>query len=181
MVRRTKNDWYIASIDILSEMGSNGLTIDALTKQLGVTKGSFYHHFGNYAQFKNNLLIFFEEEGTLSIITRTEKADTPEKKLRRLMDIIVTEVARYPAKIEVAMRAWALQDKEVRNWLERIDCQRLDYVQALCAEIVNDDEQGLLMAELVYTILVGSEHTIPALSPNRLKPLFDEFLRLYKI
>jgi len=181
MARKTKKDWYIASINILIEKGSGGLTIDALTTQLGVTKGSFYHHFGSYQQFKIDLLTFFEEEGTLGIITQTEQADTPQEKLRRLMDIIVAETARYPAKMEVALRAWGLQDSEVGGLIARVDQQRIGYVQALCAEIVGDDEQGLLMAEMMYTILIGSEHTMPALSPTRLRPFFDEFLRLYMI
>lgn len=181
MARKTKQDWYLASIDILIKNRSKGLTIDALTSQLGVTKGSFYHHFGSYHQFKSGLLTFFEKEGTLNIITHTEQGETPQEKLRRLMDIIVVVVARYPAKIEVVLRAWALQDSEVYNFIERVDRQRIEYIQALCAEIVSNHEQGLLMAEMMYTILVGSEHTIPALSPNRLRPLFDEFLRIYGI
>ncbi len=181
MARKTKNDWFIVSINILVEKGSSGLTIDALTKQLGVTKGSFYHHFSNYQQFKIDLLTFFEEEGTLGIITQTEQVDTPQEKLRRLMEIIVVETARYPAKVEVAMRTWALRDSEVRSLIERVDEQRIGYVQDLCSEIVGDAKQGLLMAELMYTILVGSEHTMPPLSQTRLRALFDEFLRLYKI
>ncbi len=69
----------------------------------------------------------------------------------------------------------------VRLAAEHVDAQRMDYVQALCAEIVGDDKQGRLMAELMYTILIGSEHTIPPLSQTRLRQLFDEFLKLYEI
>ena len=181
MARKTKQDWFIASIDILMEMGSSRLTIDALTTQLGVTKGSFYHHFGNYHQFKLDLLTFFEEEGTLNIITQTEQVDSPQEKLRRLMEIIVAETARYPARMEVALRAWALQDNEVRSLMEKVDAQRLSYVQTLCYDMTGDESQSRLMAELMYTVLVGSEHTMPPLVQTRLRPLFDEFLRLYEI
>jgi AcrR family transcriptional regulator len=181
MSRKTKEDWFLSSIDILAESGSTGLIIDALTSRLGVTKGSFYHHFGSYAQFKKELLIYFQKEGTLGIITETEKVDDPHEKLRRLVDIIVTESARQPVNIEVAMRAWALEDDEVYQWLKGVDEQRISYVKMLCTQISGETSQGLLMAEMIYAILVGSEQIIPPLSPNRLKLLYDEFMRLYGI
>jgi len=172
MTRKRKRDWFIASIHILDELGSSGLTIDALTTELRVTKGSFYHHFKNYAHFKVGLLTFFEEEGTLDIITQTEEVENPKEKLRRLMDITVREVERYPPKVEVAMRTWALQDSQVRNLMERVDKRRIEYVQSLCHEIVANNKQARLMAEVMYTILVGSEHTLPPLSQTRLRVLF---------
>ncbi len=181
MARKTKKDWFIASINILDEFGHNGLRIDALTTKLGVTKGSFYHHFKNYQQFKENLLRFFEEEGTLDIIIQTEKVETPKEKLHRLLDIIVSKLEDYPPKVEVAMRVWALQDKDVRELLERVDKRRMDYVESLCYEITTDNLQTRLMSEMLYTILVGSEHTFPPLSQTRLRVLFNEFLRLYEI
>ncbi len=181
MARKKKRDWFITSTCILDKTGHKGLTIDALTTELGVTKGSFYHHFKNYQQFKVNLLHFFEEEGTLDIITQTEKVENPKEKLRRLMNITVKEIERYPPKVEVAMRVWALQDEEVRNLMERVDKQRMEYVKTLCQEIVGDIEQARIMAEVMYTILVGSEHIMPPLSQTRLRVLFNEFIRLYQI
>ncbi|MBT3315032.1 MAG: TetR/AcrR family transcriptional regulator [Anaerolineae bacterium] len=181
MARKKKRDWFIASTHILDKTGHNGLTIDALTTELSVTKGSFYHHFKNYQEFKVALLYFFEEEGTLDIIIQTEEEENPRKKLRRLMNIVVKEVERYPPKVEVAMRIWALEDKDAHNLMARVDKRRIDYVESLCQEIVTDQTQAHLMAEMMYTILVGSEHTTPPLSQTRLRVLFDEFTRLYQI
>lgn len=166
---------------LLAESGDKGLTIDNLTSRLDVTKGSFYHHFGGYAGYKSALLAYFERAGVLDIIDRAETAVSAAQKLRSLTDIIATEVAERPiySRIETALRTWALQDEEVRQFMQQIDAQRLAYVARQCREITGSDTQGQLMAELLYTIFVGSAHTVPPLAAQRLAAYFAEFLRLY--
>ena len=70
MARKSKRDWFIAAIYLLAEGGPSAITIDALCQQLQVTKGSFYHHFKNYDDFKLSFLHYYEEAGTLNIIER---------------------------------------------------------------------------------------------------------------
>ena len=113
MSRKTQRDWLDTAVHLLAETGFIGLTIDALTQRMGLTKGSFYHHFGSYQGFKTRFLQFYEEAGTLAVIEQAEKAETSREKLRRLFEIVVTfsELLRP----EVALRAWALQDEDVRQ------------------------------------------------------------------
>jgi AcrR family transcriptional regulator len=181
MARKTKRDWFKAATLILANTGSSGLTIEALTSSLGVTKGSFYHHFGSFEQFKLAFLTYFKDEGTLNIITEAEKGAAPDEKLKRLMSIIVREISSMPVNTEVGIRNWALQDNAVSAVMEEVDERRIRYVKQLCVGIVGNEMQAQKMAEMMYVILVGSEHVIPAISQTRLDVLFDEFLRLYQI
>ncbi len=64
MTRKTKLDWIEQGLAILAEESSPALTTEALTKRLDVTKGSFYHHFTNYEDYKLNLLSYFEQVQT---------------------------------------------------------------------------------------------------------------------
>ncbi|MEV0081899.1 TetR/AcrR family transcriptional regulator [Saccharopolyspora sp. NPDC050642] len=43
-----KQDWLDAGLEILADQGVPALTIDRLATKLGLTKGSFYHHFGGW-------------------------------------------------------------------------------------------------------------------------------------
>lgn len=52
--RRSKIDILAFGLDILSEYGEGELTIDFLCQKLGVTKGSFYHHFKSRDLFLEN-------------------------------------------------------------------------------------------------------------------------------
>ncbi|WP_420642171.1 TetR/AcrR family transcriptional regulator [Candidatus Leptofilum sp.] len=180
-MRKTKRDWFINSVQILLADGPQGLTIDALCKHLGVTKGSFYHHFGSYERYKQQFLAFYEAEGTLNIIERLADLPSPQAKLQRLLNSAVEFSTRQAEDPDVAMRAWALQDTAVRHIQTRVDGRRREYVQQLCEEIIGDAAQAQTIANLLYAILVGSEQMQPPLVGEDLRHLFNECLRLYDI
>jgi AcrR family transcriptional regulator len=175
MAPKRKRDWFEEGLRILAEQGAKDLTIELLTARLGVTKGSFYHHFENYQDFKQKLLDFYEHEGTLEVIKLTEQANTPLEKFEQLMTVTVS----YPPELEIAFRAWALQDDLVRTFQERIDSQRLGYLQEIAYALTNDETQALLMAQLIYTIYIGSQHIVPPIQGEGLEQLYQEFNRLY--
>ena len=83
MSRKTKNDWLVAGYETLGESGASTLTIDHLCNRLGVTKGSFYHHFQNYQDYKEQLLAFWEEQLTTSIVAFAEDAGDLSEVLAR--------------------------------------------------------------------------------------------------
>src|SRR5579862_4353495 len=132
MTRKTSRDWLDEGLSILAEEGAAQLTIDALVARLGVTKGSFYHHFASYQTFKEVLLDYFEASRTLRVIAFTEQTQPPAEKITVLLE--QTQLGA-PSRLEVAVRAWALQDALVHAYQERIDQQRLAYLRQLCAAL----------------------------------------------
>lgn len=174
---KTKRDWLQAGLEIMAQDGARALTIEKLTSGLAVTKGSFYHHFSSFADYKSALLQFFEDEATSHIIELTEQQRTPVDKLRFLLNLTTTG----SPDLEIAIRAWSLQDEQVRTLQVRIDARRIEYVRSLCRHIAPDEENALLMAQFAYVILVGSSQLQPPLSPTVLRQLFAEYLRLYQI
>lgn len=168
MARKTKLDWLENGLQILAEGGSPALTTEALTKRLGVTKGSFYHHFSNYEDYKLNLLSYFEQAGTHEIISLAEQGPSPDKKLQRLLEAVLS----YPTASSVAIRAWALQDEVVRQVQERIDQQRLAYLKELSLEMTGDVHRADLIAQMVYAVYVGGQQIIPPLSRETLFEIY---------
>ena len=51
MSQLKREDWLERGLNLLAEEGSEALTIDSLCQRFGVTKGSFYHHFGSKDAF----------------------------------------------------------------------------------------------------------------------------------
>lgn len=176
MAVTTRRNWLEEGMAILEDLGIDALTIEALTNQLGVTKGSFYHHFKNYQDFKENLLAFYEEERTLQIIQLAEKETSPQAKLERIMHATLR-----PSRLEVAIRAWALQDVSVRDHQQRIDQQRLACLEELISARIGNRNHAAHMAQLFYSIYIGSQHIIPPIQSTDLAHLYQEALPLLNL
>lgn len=172
----TKRRWLEEGLAILEAAGAAALTIEALTNRLGLTKGSFYHHFTNYQDFKQSLLIFFAEERTLQIIQVAERATSAQAKMDRVL-----QATLQPSGLEVAIRAWALQDTLVRNHQQRIDQQRLAYLEELAYAQIGDRLHATQMARLFYSIYVGSQHIIPPIQGTDLASLYLQVQQLFRL
>ncbi len=164
----TRRRWLEEGLALLEAAGAEVLTIEALTSRLKVTKGSFYHHFKNYQDFKESLLVYWEEEGTLRTIQLAEREASPQDKLERVM-----QATLKPSGLDVALRAWALQDGLVREHQRRIDQQRLAYLEAVAYANTADRLHARQLARVFYSIYVGSQHIIPPIQGEELRALYQ--------
>ena len=56
----SRTDWIQAGLAAVADDGPNGLRIDRLCRRLGVSKGSFHHHFAGSGDFKKTVLSAYE-------------------------------------------------------------------------------------------------------------------------
>jgi AcrR family transcriptional regulator len=175
----SRNDWLDAGLEILAADGAPAITIERLTERLRLTKGSFYHHFKGMGGYKTALLAHLEEVTTTRYIELTEQDPEapPMVKLGRLRDLVLG-LERQGPELEVALRAWAQQDAEVRALQERIDARRLDYLRSLWLEFTGDAVEADQVAKLLYLVVIGAGHLIPALPKPELGELFELTTRL---
>ncbi|ALE79138.1 hypothetical protein WY02_12605 [Pseudonocardia sp. AL041005-10] len=98
--------YYDAAMSILAREGAAGLKIGPLCRSLGVTSGSFYHHFGGWAGFVRGLLRYWEAEQTDRIVELARATADPVERI----DVVkqLTVALRHDA--EAAIRAWAQID-----------------------------------------------------------------------
>ena len=171
MAQLSRRRWLEEGLALLEEAGAEALTIESLTTRLGVTKGSFYHHFTNYQDFKERLLSFCEEEGTLRIIHGAEQEASPADKLAWVLR--ASFHLSHLHRLDVALRAWALQDDQVRVHQQRIDQQRLAYLEALIKASTEDPVYARQQARAFYCLYVGSQHIIPPLQGEDLSALYQ--------
>jgi AcrR family transcriptional regulator len=57
-----KNSWIEKGYEIFSVSGLNGLKVEALSKKVGISKSSFYHHFADVDLFIEQLLHRFIQQ-----------------------------------------------------------------------------------------------------------------------
>ncbi|WP_067462047.1 TetR/AcrR family transcriptional regulator [Nocardia amamiensis] len=173
-----KRDWLDAGFAVLAEDGARALTVDRLCADLGLTKGSFYHHFRGMSGYKTALLEHFETEFTGRYIAEAEEGDAPaHDRLARLRNRILADHEAERA-VEIAMRAWAMQDPEVYRLHERVDQRRVDYVAALLRDIGEFGDETELLARLYYLALIGAQQVIPPLPPQDIAEIYAFVRRL---
>jgi len=163
MTQLSREDWLQHGLVTLAEDGVDALRIDALCKRLGVTKGSFYHHFKNHRAYLEAILQHWEDEYTSRFITISDEGATPIEKLDRLNEQVLESFGEH----EVHIRTWALSDPLAREFQERVDTRRIAYLTDLYLELLRDEHQAQAMAHLAYTTLIGSASVIPPLTKQQ--------------
>ena len=129
----SKAEWLEAGLQALSEGDVATLTVEGLAKSLGIAKAGFYWHFKNRDDLLRQLLDHWTHEIT-EVITANPEITTlkPKTRLIRTAEIIHDyELTRY----EIAIRQWALQDKEAARAVKKSNRLRLDFVRTAFSEL----------------------------------------------
>ncbi len=175
MTRKTKQDWLQAGMMALGQGGIDALTIERLTSLLGVTKGSFYHHFKNQQTYREALLAAWETDSIHIVQAIPPKASPSEA----IATILGSLRARDP-QAEVAIRAWAMQDPLARVYVARVDRYRVEAMQKILGDAAGDQAAGDLRGLMLYSMLLGCLSMVPPLSIDEVEPMVNEFKRVFK-
>ena len=178
MARTSKTDWLEKGAELLAVKGESALTIDNLTRALGVTKGSFYHHFKSRLGFSQALLAYWEQAMTREIIEHNEGSVDAHEKIRALTDVTTRMTT---GKLEVAIRAWALRDPMARRFQERVDHLRLDYTIGLAQEVLGDSERGRRLGTIVFALFVGAQQILPPVEGAHLRRLYRDLTEAFSL
>lgn len=171
--RLTQHDYYAVAMKLLAEGSHDSLTIAALCDELGVSKGSFYHHFGGWSGFVTGLLEAWERESTLEIKEAAERIDAVGTKFR----ILAALVEAIPHDAEAAIRVWSHTDPPVKAAVDRVDRIRKAMVTDFFALTVPKADAGLL-AELALSALVGNQLAHKPVDTKRMRQLLNQLTKL---
>lgn len=169
MRKSDKNDWFKAGLRILGEDGFARLTIEALCGRLGLTKGSFYHHFGNMDGYVAALMQHWLEEATLSFIRRAEA----QKAAGGRREVLARLASGLGQSGEQAIRAWGQANGVVAMYLRQADAMRLKYLETIMLEDGLDGAAALRAARLEYALMVGLRQLYPGMSRDELRAVYE--------
>ena len=131
--RLSREQWLSKALEVLSQEGNAKLRIDILSRSLGVSKGSFYWHFKDRADFVISLAEYWEAYSTEQVIELVnQNRSSASDHLLELMEFLAREDF---AKYDVAMRSWAAQEPEVARIVKKVDQQRFNFVRSLFAKL----------------------------------------------
>jgi AcrR family transcriptional regulator len=167
--RLAKADYFEAGLRLLADGGAPAVTIANLGAALGVTKGSFYHHFQSGPAFMQELLIYWEDEYSLRLISEARTVPDPRARLETLSHM----AANFHHEAENAIRALARTDPFAAAMQQRVDDART----AIVAETFRANgvaaREAARFAALSLATLVGAQQTVHPPEAHAIERLFD--------
>ncbi len=178
MARKSRSDWLDDGLLVLAEQGEIGLVIDNLTKRLGVTKGSFYHHFRSREDYSIALLQHWEQQMTQQVIELNQEKNTPAQKAGNLTQLTTRLENR---ELEVAIRAWALRDPMAHEFQLRVDASRRAYTIELARGVMGKTMAADRLGTLVFALYVGAQQVLPPIQDDNLRDLFSDITDAFQL
>jgi AcrR family transcriptional regulator len=166
--------WVTAGLAELGRGGIDGVRVEVLAQQLGVTKGGFYRQFKDRGALLQAMLDRWVEGRTEAIEGQMElKGEAPEERLRSVIGLFTERVNAQGIAIELAIRQWARSNKTAAGAVERVDAARVKLVSPLYRSMGFSSEQADARALLFYSFLFGQSLLLVGTSRSRRQSLIE--------
>ncbi len=159
MIVSRRSDWVDHGLRTLAERGPTALKIGAMADGLNVSRGSFYWHFRDIADFRTQLLEYWKDWTTQRVIRRTggrsQRAGPPEivvepRICRRARERSIDKIAGQGS---AGPGPWI--DNEVAAVVASVDADRVAYIARLLAEFGVEREKASHRAAFLYWAYLG--------------------------
>ncbi|WP_018330869.1 TetR/AcrR family transcriptional regulator [Actinomycetospora chiangmaiensis] len=163
--------YFAAAMRLLAGPGLPALRIGRLCREVGVTSGSFYHHFGNWDGFVAGLLEHWTQEEVHRLVELVRRESDPVERVELMKRLALT----VPHEAETAIRRWAGTDEVVAAAQQRVDDLRRDALREVLAPLIADEELTATLAEVALSVLVGHQQLHHSGPPVDLAAQLDQF------
>jgi len=148
--RLTKADWIGHGLRTLASDGPNALKVGPMATRLKVSRGSFYWHFRDIADFRAQLLQSWRERTTDQTIRELEAQAGPDR-LRYLL----RRGLEGRLSLDRAIRSWAAEDADVARVVASVDDGRVTYIARLLVAAGVDGRRAQDRAAFLYWAYLG--------------------------
>ena len=174
----TAEAWAEAALTAITDTGLDAVNVEELARALGVTKGSFYWHYGSRADLIAAALTLWERRDTDGYLSVIANIPDPAERLRRL----IANAVRLSQRRNVYAALSQADSEPVQEVLQRVAEQRIAFLTGLYADLGLPPQRARLLARLAYATYIGlmrmtAEAPAAPLSTEDLEALTDEATR----
>lgn len=144
----TRLEWLHAGQELLREGGRQAVKLSALSRRVGRTTGSFYHHFANMSEYLTALIHYFGEEQPVASLEAISALD-PRARLVRMGAITVMD---NMVPLYTAMREWGTYDLEAAEAVAAADGALLTFLERAFRDLGCSESEARVRAELLFAI-----------------------------
>jgi AcrR family transcriptional regulator len=167
--RLTKEDWIALGLRTLAKEGVGGLKVGPLAEKLKVSRGSFYWHFADMADFRGQLLAAWQARETDAVIAEVDEA-APPGRLRTLF----RRAFQVKRPLDQAIRVWAREDREVAAAVAATDTRRVAYIVRILMAAGVPEGRAQARATFAYWAYLGHSAVVHARHGQIAAPVLDE-------
>jgi len=158
--RTPRDNWVEEGLRVLAAGGTDAVRVEALAKNLGVTKGGFYGYFADRDALLAAMLDTWERESTDEVIDRVEhEGGDPKTRIQRAGMLTFSSDRLLP--IDLAIRDWARRDEAVAKRLRRVDNRRMALLREMIGTFCSDPDEVEARSLLAFCVAIG-EHFLAA-------------------
>ena len=155
MVKRAREEWLHIARKMLISGGVEAVTVQSMSRRLGVTRGGFYGYFGSRNSLLKLLLEDWQDVNTRALrrIAAGARSDGPAQ-FTELVNMWV-EDEDYSPRYDAAVRDWARRSAAVARVVHRVDDERIKLIQRIFLNLGFHMLEAQIRARVTYYHQVG--------------------------
>jgi AcrR family transcriptional regulator len=172
--RLVAQDWIDFALKTLAHEGFDALKADVLARKLGVSRGSFYWHFTDLADFHARVIEHWRHTATEAVIADLERYGSRAERL----EVLLRRALGHTNALEMRMRAWADNSAEAARAVRDMDRRRREYMERLLMDAGVGPTLAATRVQLLYWTYLGAALSQTRLSGEPLEQVVSELMRI---
>jgi AcrR family transcriptional regulator len=162
------DSWIEAGFNEIARSGVEGVRVEVLAKNLGVTKGGFYRRFRDRAALLDGMLQAWSA-GRIAAIEKQTSLDgaSARERLKALIALYSERMNTEGMAVELAIRQWARSDEAAAAAVASVDAARLRNVGHLYRATGLAPDEADAQAFLFYCFIFGQSLLFPDRGPRK--------------
>jgi AcrR family transcriptional regulator len=155
MVKRIRDEWFDLARDTLIREGIEAVSVQRLSRKLGVTRGGFYGYFGSRDNLLARLLQDWRDVNTRAMrrIAAPGRTDGATQ-FDELVQMWV-EDEDYRPEYDATVRDWARRSPKVARVVRRVDIERIRLITRIFRNLGVRPAEAQIRARITYYHQVG--------------------------
>lgn len=151
-----ERQWIDAAIAHLVKANVDDIRIEELSRELGVSKGSFYWHFRNRDHLLDRVLEHWLDRATVQVTRWARGGASAAERLLRILSLPArTPPEKRGADLELAIRSWARRDERAAEMVRKVDRMRAEFLNELIQELGFSGEEVRRRAAIAQSFMLG--------------------------
>lgn len=155
MVKRVRQEWLELAREMLIRGGVEAVTVQSISRKLGVTRGGFYGYFGSRDTLLQRLLQDWQDVNSRALrrIAARDRTDG-ETQFKELINMWI-EDEDYSPEYDSAVRDWARRSPDIARKVHKVDNERIRLIESIFHNLGFSGLEAHIRARVTYYHQVG--------------------------